>query len=200
MKINYLCCIVLLSAVTACNSPAKKEAPKLESYTSNEIGWTIEIPAGYKLTSQAKIEVNDKKGKEAIDKVYEGEVNTDSLKHLASFQKNQLNLFDSTIEPYVEKHAGDYDANNKLIKQLIFDTYHKQGIKADTLSSKENIQGQQFNAFHIKVYGPNGTEIMNQIMFSKIIKGYDFGVNISYNNEVDKKTLLDAFKQSKFAK
>ncbi|MBB2146364.1 hypothetical protein GM921_12760 [Pedobacter sp. LMG 31464] len=199
MKTNLLF-FVLLCALGACNSQAKKEGTKLESYTSTEIGWTIEIPAGYKLISQAKIEASDKKGKEAVDKVYEGEVNTDSLKHLASFQKNQLNLFDSTIEPYVEKQPGDYEANNKLIKQLIFDTYHKQGIKADTLSSKENIQGQQFNAFHIKVYGPNGTEIMNQIMFSKIIKGYDFGVNISYNNEADKKILLDSFKQSKFAK
>lgn len=199
MKVKFLslsCCLIILMA---CNSSAPpQEESKTTTYTSKELGWTIEIPTGYRLISKAKIEVNDQKGKEAINEVYEGDVNIDSLKHLVSFQKNQLNIFDSTIEPYEEKQAGEYEANNQALKKLLFDTYAKQKIKVDTLSGKETVQGHHFNAFYIKVYGPSGAVLMHQVMYSTLLKGYDFGVNINYNNEEDQKILMDAFKNSKF--
>ncbi|WP_379087013.1 hypothetical protein [Pedobacter sp. UC225_65] len=199
MKTKFLYFIFGLIVLAACNSSTpQQEANAAANYTNKELGWTITIPEGYKLISKAKIEVNDQKGKEAINKVYEGEVNTDSLKHLVSFQKNQLNIFDSTIEPYVEKYPGEYETNNQALKKLLFDTYNNQKIKIDTLSGKEVVQGLDFNAFYIKVYGPSGAVLMHQVMYSTLLKGYDFGVNINYNNEEDKKILMDAFKNSKF--
>lgn len=191
--------MLLCGCLSACQSPAPQtEKPKLLSYTSKEIGWTIEVPEGFKMISRAKIEVNDQKGKEAINEVYDGEISTDSLQHLVSFQKNQLNIFDSTIEPYEEKKAGEYEANNRALRELIFDTYHNQKIKADTSSGRETIQGHLFNAFYIKVYGPSGDVLMHQVMYNMVKNGYDFGVNINYNNEADKKAMLDAFRNSKF--
>lgn len=190
---------LILSSILGCNSSRpKEENSSSENYTSKEIGWQIEIPKGFKLTSQVKKDADDQKGKEAIEKVYEGELKIDSLRHLLSFMKNQFNSFDSTIEPYVETKPGEYAANNILIHKLIFDTYHKQGIKIDTSSAKINLKGQLFNAFYIKIYGPNGEVALNQMMYSKMIKGYDFGVNINYNNEEDKKVLVSTFMSSSF--
>lgn len=195
----YSCLVFILNVFFGCNpSSPKEEKPTLETYTSKEIGWTVEIPTGYKLTSQTKMNADDQKGKEAIGKVYQGELKVDSLKHLISFMKNQFNSFDSTIEPYEETKPGEYLANNVLIHKLIFDTYHKQGIKIDTSSGQINLKGQLFNAFYIKIYGPNGEVALNQIMYSRMIKGYDFGVNINYNNEEDKKVLVNAFMSSIF--
>jgi hypothetical protein len=37
-------------------------------------------------------------------------------------------------------------------------------------------------------------------MYSRLINGYDFGANINYNNDDDKKIMVDAFKNSKFDK
>ena len=180
-KLLLICCLMLaLSLMLACNAAVSDtEKPGLLNYTSNEIGWTIEIPVGYKLTSQVKMDADDQKGKEAIEKVYEGDLKIDSLKHLVSFTKNQFNSFDSTIEPYEETESGEYAANNVLIHKLIFDTYQKQGIKIDTSSAKIELKGQSFNAFYIKIFGPNGEVALNQIMYSKMLKGYDFGVNIN---------------------
>lgn len=197
MKLKSICLSLFTSILFACNSSTPKAEEPLV-YTSQEIGWTIKIPKGYNLTNQAKLDADDKKGKEAIEKVYNGEIKTESLTHLVSFNRNQFNGFNSTIERYQEKKAGEYDANNILIKKLLFDTYHKQGIKIDTSSKKVEISGQPFNAFYIKVFGPNGAVILNQIMFNRMIKGYDFGANINYNSEDDKKLLLDAFMNSKF--
>lgn len=190
---------LLGSGLMACQSPSpQQEKPVEQTYTNKEIGWTITIPSGYRLLSKAKIEVNDERGKAAINKVYEGEMSTETLQHLVSFQKNQLNVFDSTIEPYEEKVAGEYETNNKALRELIFDTYHNQNIRADTSSGKETIQGHVFNTFYIKVYGPSGDVLMHQVMYSTMRKGYDFGVNINYNNEKDKQLMMDAFKRSKF--
>lgn len=197
----YSCLIFTVIIFSGCNSSSvKEERDALETYTSKEIGWTIEIPHGFKRTSQIKIDADDQKGKEAIEKVYQGELKIDSLRHLVSFMKNQFNSFDSTIEPYEETEAGEYAENNVLIHKLIFDTYHKQGIKIDTSFAKINLKGQLFNAFYIKIFGPNGEVALNQIMYSKMIKGYDFGVNINYNNEEDKNALISAFMNSNLDK
>ena len=117
-KLLLICCFVLtLCLMLACNSSVSDtEKPISQSYFSKEIGWTIEIPVGYKLTSQTKMDADDQKGKEAIEKVYEGNLKIDSLKHLISFIKNQFNSFDSTIEPYEETETGEYAANNILNK------------------------------------------------------------------------------------
>ncbi|RZK56627.1 MAG: hypothetical protein EOO87_04970 [Pedobacter sp.] len=193
--------ICLVSSFFACTSSAKKEEKAAASvYKNEEIGWEIEIPLGFNMISQARIDANDKLGKEAIGKVYDGDVKVDSLKHLLSFNKNRFNLFDSTIEPYTEEKPGEYEANNLLIKKLIFDTYNKQGIKIDTSSNKVEVSGKQFFAFYIKVYGPNGTLVLNQVMFNKAIKNHDFGVNITFNNAIDSALLIDAFKKSTFTK
>lgn len=195
----YSCLAFSISFILGCNSSStKEEKPIQKNYTSKEIGWTVEIPTGYKLTSRTKMDADDQKGKEAIGKVYQGELKVDSLKHLISFMKNQFNSFDSTIEPYEETRPGEYAENNILIHKLIFDTYHKQGIKIDTSSAKITVKEQLFNAFYIKIFGPNGEVALNQIMYSKMIKGYDFGVNINYNNEADKKVLVNAFMSSNF--
>lgn len=204
MKFRPLLILLSSLSILACNSSPKKESQvekiPLQTYTSSEIGWTMTIPQGFNLVGQAKIKASEEKGKEAIGKVYNGELKMDSLMHLLNFQKNQLNLFGATLERYVEKRPGDYQRNNEQLKKLLFDTYAKQKIKVDTSSAIEHIQGHDFHAFYVKIYGPSGAPIMNQILYGTMIKGYDFGVSINYDNEIDKKLILDAFKQSKFEK
>lgn len=201
MKLNLYLLTLLVVVFTACNSSApKEEKPNLATYTSKEVGWTIEIPEGYKTLSQNRMEENEKKGKEAIGKVIDEEVSTDNLIHLVNLQKNQFNSLLATAEPYDLNRDGEYLANNQLVKRLIYDTYANQKIKADTLSGSEVIAGHKFYTFNIKIYGPSGEVLMNQIMYNQLIKGYDFGVCVNFNNESDKEILVNAFKNSKFAK
>jgi hypothetical protein len=199
MKIKFNLIFLVVALLAACHpSTPKTEAPKVETYTSKEIGWTIDIPKGFQSMSKNRIEANEEKGRQAIEKASGTAVLTDSLIHLVNFQKNQFNSFMATIERFNEAKDGNYNEHNESIKKLIFDTYTHQNIKVDTLSGKEMIGKVPFNSFHIKIYGPNGEVIMNQIMYSTLTAGYDFGAAINYNNEVDKKTLIDAFKNSEF--
>jgi hypothetical protein len=199
MKPKKRHCVLIACIFLGCHAKPTKEKTIVPTiYNNDEIGWQIEIPLGYQLRHNDNIKRSDEKGRDAIGQVYEGKINAKQLRHLVSFQKNQLNLMDSTIEPYRESYKGEYAASNKLTQKLIYDTYSKQKIKIDTSSAVETIGKHQFNAFYIKIYGPNGDGFMNQIMYSTLLKGYDFGVNITYNNDNDKELLLNVLKQSKF--
>lgn len=173
---------------------------KGEIYESEEIGWSIEIPKDWKIISKDKVEANEEKGKSAIEKSSGLQIDTRALKHLISFQKNQFNIFSSTSEPFKEEFPGEYQQNNKGLNEILYNAFVDQGIKADSASGTETIQGLEFNTFYTTVYAPDGKVILNQIMYSRLINGYDFGVSINYNNDEDKKVMIDAWEKSKFTK
>lgn len=201
MKIKLYFLTLIFGVCIGCNSSApKEEKTNLATYSSKEIGWTIEIPEGYKTLSQNRMKENEKKGKEAIGKVTNEEVITDNLIHLVNFQKNQFNSLIATAEIYDTKQNGDLLISNQPVKNMIYDTYASQKIKVDTLSGTEVIAGNKFYTFNIKLYGPSNQVLMNQVMYSQIINGYDFGVTINYNNETDREILINAFKNSKFTR
>ena len=170
-------------------------------YTSQEIGWTVEIPKGWAVVDKEKNKETKKKGLKAIEETTGGEVNFSGLKNLISFQKNQLNIFQSTSEPFELEYEGEWEENNVALKDIIYSTYENQGIKVDSTATKiESIDGLDFQTYSFTIYSPKGEIILNQIMYSKLIDGFDFGVNINYKNEKDRDELLKIFRNSKFKK
>ena len=185
----------------ACNSSnSKEEKAKLETYTSKEIRWTIEIPEGYTKLSKTRLEANEKKWKQALANANDNETTNSKSLLLVNFQKNQFNSLLATAQVFDLTQDGDYLVNRQIVKKMIYDTYTNQKIKIDTLSATEVIAGQKFQTFNITLFGPNGEVLLNQLTYNKLINGYDFGISINYNNEMDKKILIDAFKKSKFVK
>ncbi len=182
------------------NKQIDEGSAKGTTYESKEIGWIIEIPKEWKIISKDKVEANEENGKKALEKSSGLEIDTKALKHLISFQKDQFNIFASTSEPFKEEFPGEYQQNNKFLNEIIYNTFKDQGIKVDSASGKETIQGLEFNKFSTTIYAPDGKVILNQVLYSRLINGYDFGVNINYNNDQDKKMMMNAFVQSKFTK
>ncbi|HEX4375200.1 MAG TPA: hypothetical protein VHZ50_17980 [Puia sp.] len=205
MKLTKLVFTIYSVTIISCgqvdpNKQIDEGRVKGEIYESKEIGWSIEIPKDWTIISKDKTEANDQKGKKAIEKSAGIQVDTKGLKHLISFQKNQFNIFASTSELYKEETPGEYQQNNKALNEIIYKTFVDQGIKLDSASGKEIIQGLEFNAFYTTIYTPDGKVILHQILYSRLINGYDFGVNINYNNEQDKKIMIDAWEKSKFTR
>ena len=106
MKKNFFILFIsMLLAITSCGKadPNKNvdEGKVADNfYTSDEIGWTIEIPKGWTVTDKDKVQAHTEKGKEAIEETLGGELDFSKLKNLIGFQKNQFNLFQSTSEPF----------------------------------------------------------------------------------------------------
>lgn len=183
------------------NKSVDEGTVKRSVYTSDEIGWTMEIPKGWSIMEMESKQALDRKGREAIENVIDGEIDVSSLKHLIAFQKDQFNIFQSTSEPFEIVYEGEWEENNAVLKGIIYDTYSNQGISADTSATTiETIDGLDFHTYSFTIYAPSGEVLLKQKMFGRLINGFDFGVNINYNNKKDGDELLRAFKNSRFTK
>src|SRR5690625_5107294 len=101
-------------------------------YTSEEIGWTIEIPKGWTVMDKEKTKETKEKGLKAIEATKEGEIDYSGLRNLISLQKEQFNIFQSTSEPFKLEYEGEWEENNSALKEIIYTTYLNQGMKTDS--------------------------------------------------------------------
>lgn len=171
-----------------------------EYYTSEEIGWTIRIPSGWRIMLKNQMDKNQDRGMELVQETIDTVVDYSGLKHLISFQKNKGNVFQSTSEPFELEYEGEYEEANQFIKLLITEIYQNQGIKVDTTSSTARIDNLKFDLFKIKMYNPQGELILNQDMYTRLINDYMFSVILSYNNIDDKNEMMEVWTNSKFKK
>lgn len=171
------------------------------TYVSKEIGWSLEIPEGWSIMEKDDLVENSNKGKKAFEETLNQEFDYSTLRHLISFQKNPFNVFHSTSEPFDLEYDGEWENNNDGLKEILYMTYENQGIRVDsTATTLERIDGLDFRQYSFIIYSPNDEVILNQIICSRLINGFDFGVIINYNNEEYKKVMLNAFRNSKFRK
>jgi hypothetical protein len=168
-------------------------------YTSEEIGWTIPIPKGWEIVTLNQTKEYLEKGIDAVEEVVDADVDYSNLKNLISFKKNRSNLFSSTSEPFTIEYEGEWEENNELLKELILETFDKQGIKAEASPTEiELIDELEFQTYEFTMKLPNGDVFLRQKIYSRHINGFDFGANISYDNETFGSEMLSAWKQSKF--
>ena len=205
MKTTFLITLTVL-VLTSCkpSDPNKSvEEGKVEGniYTSEEIGWTMEIPQGWKVIDKEKSEEFQEQGKKALENNTDATVDLNGLKMLISFQKDQFNIFQSTSEPFNLEYEGQWEENNAATKAIIYATYVNMGIQADSTATKTiTIDGLDFQTYTFAIRDQEGNVIMTQTMYSRLINGFDFGVNINYNNEKDRDEMFKAFLNSKFEK
>lgn len=205
MKTTFLITLTIL-ALTSCkpSDPNKSvEEGKVEGniYTSKEIGWTMEIPQGWKVIDKEKSEEFQEQGKKALENNTDATVDLNGLKMLISFQKDQFNIFQSTSEAFNLEYEGQWEENNAATKAIIYATYVNMGIQADSTATKTvTIDGLDFQTYTFAIRDPEGNVIMTQTMFTRYINGFGFGANINYNNEKDRDEMFKAFLNSKFEK
>ncbi|MEK6155693.1 hypothetical protein WIW50_20705 [Flavobacteriaceae bacterium 3-367] len=201
MKIKIITLLVLIILISCKSDPNKQidEGKITEStYHSNEIGWTMEIPTGWNVTHKGVSDERTEKGLEAIKESAGIDYDASGLKQLLNFQKDRFHIFQSTSEPFEIEYEGEWEDNNEGLKQLLYETYESRGIKIDTSSSTKKIDNLNFEVFHITMYGPDGKIILYQDMYSRLINGFDFGVNLNYINEKEKNEMMKVWKESKF--
>lgn len=96
--------LILTFLFYSCNNNSKKQINKASLvdgiYQNDEIGWTMKIPDGWNIINGEELEKRQSKGDEIITESmkmqYQGNPNA---KLLINFQKDQLNFFQSTLEP-----------------------------------------------------------------------------------------------------
>ena len=170
-------------------------------YKADQIGWEITVNKGWEILGEEDIAYYDEQGKEAIEDALDMEVDYGSLINLLHFQKDEMNSFISTIEPFEETYPGEWLETIEYIKELMLFTYENEGMSATAGStSTEEIDGLEFQTYKIEITTDGGVFIMGQIIYGSFVAGYDFGTAISYSNEDDKNEMLEMWRNSTFDK
>ena len=205
MKINYI--LILISLVILFVSCEKKNSNKIQksnvienqTYTNDKIGWTMKIPVDWEVIEEKKSFERDLDGLKLIESTTGDKYETSEWNNMLAFKKNEQNLFSSTAEKFDTIIHGSWKESNSKLKKIIYNTYLKQGLDADSSITKtEIIDKLRFEYYSFTFYDADKKVILNQICYSNLINGYDLGVNINYDNERDKEEILRKWRNSKF--
>ena len=175
---------------------------KGKTYHSDAVGWTIEIPEGYAVTLMEDKEESFDRAVDAMGETISEEADLGAIQHLIGFQKGVFNQLQSNIEPYVEEYEGQWMEEHVMLKDYLYELFTSKGIKIDSSSSTEMIDGLEFQVLKHAMYAPDDPEkvMLYNNSYSRIINGYTLSVTIGYNDEQHKKELLTAWRNSKFEK
>ena len=172
-------------------TPAEGKSLTETTFKSDKIGWKINLPKGneWKIISTTEHDSLNKKGREVIEESTGTELPESQAEQLISFRKDQFNSFMSTVEPFDESADGSYDDMLTVIHQVIKNGYAAKNIKADYEISATRIDGIMVDRFDIKIYSPNNKVILNQHVFTCLIKNRLLSINLLANNKTDGETL-----------
>lgn len=203
----FLSVLVGLTLFTSCkniNKQVDQGAFEGRLYTNEELGWTMEVPKGWKVSSLEEREELEAKGKNAIEKTIETEmdIDLDQLKHLVAFQKGQFDVFQSTTEPFTIEYEGEWEETEALLKELLYYTYLDTGMQVDTTETTvEWVDGLDFSTYSFALSDEKGKLFISQIVYTRLMNdSLSFGVNLSFTNDRNRDEMLKAWRGSKFEK
>jgi len=200
---RVLLCTCLLT-IPSCGKidPNKQiDEGKVENntYSSAEIGWTIKIPAHWEVISRAQNQQQQEVGAAVMEDAVGGEIDLTGFKNLIGFQKNKFNIFQSTSQPFVSEYEGEWEDTNAALKKMMYRAFQQQQIKIDSTATEiVQLDGLDFYTYQFRLFSPKGEVILTQLIYSRLMNGFDFGVTINYNNEADKNEMMTAWLNSKF--
>lgn len=190
-----------LLLVGACGGAAKKDYSKEvdegtfdgNNYTSQALGWTMEFPDNWIVTTKSSLESMDERSKNASS----DSSDMSGIKRTLAFQKNFDNNFQSTWEEFPGDEAA-YKSRVSEIHTMIYDNYLSQRTSLDTVAGQLKVSGVTFDSYQVSLYDKYNKNFGNQLLLTSLVKGKFMTVTIAYNNDADKKKILDLFKGSTF--
>jgi len=175
-----------------------KQLEKQKYIHSNEvIGWQMEIPKNWDIITN---EENREKHEqflhydEAWPKKKEKFPGFDDFQ--IGFKKDPLNQFQSVAKPFAYEKDGNWEEMNQASKESLFRSIEQAGIKIDSTATKlVKIDDVEFHSYEFTV---QSLRTYNLLIYRSLIKGYDLGIHINYDNETLKQEMVDAWLNSTF--
>ncbi|MDF3027361.1 MAG: hypothetical protein K0S23_1668 [Fluviicola sp.] len=192
---------IALFLLNSCGGPSKKDYSKEvdegtfngNTFTSQALGWTMEFPDNWIVTSKSSLESMDERSKQASG----DSSDMSGIKRTLAFQKNFENNFQSSWEEFTGDKA-EYKRHISNIHSMIYNNYLSQRISLDSTAGQLTVSGVTFDSYEISLYDKYNKNFANQLLLTSIVKNKFMTVTIAYNNEADKKKILGLFKKSTF--
>jgi len=160
-------------------------------YFFKEVGWTLIIPAEFKIADSTEDAAVGERGKKAIEETNDIKIDISQTKTLITVTKNTYNYFNCTITPFDPKTDGNYEATSQIVKDMLY--------KIDSISTQEKIDGLGFDKFRLTI-SLNDKILFNMFLLSKYYRGYDFGISYLYMDDKTKEQIESMLRNSRFTK
>lgn len=171
-----------------------------ETYTNDEIGWSMDVPRGWTITTRQELQESNDRGKELVQENTEIIIDDSGLKHLLNFEgDNEGDSFLSNIEYFPIENKEEWDENQDFVYELIQNAYKAEGIDFESERYTERVDDLVFNVIKLELFGQSGDLILTQIVYTRHILDYNFGATLNFTNEEAKKTLYTSWRTSKFS-
>ena len=188
----FLSSIIGFLILTSCN---KEEVRVIEK---DNFKWTVTIPKNFKELSESEWDKVEDKGMDAFESVYGEEVENRATT-LFAYKNGKFQTFESNYQIHDLEIDGDYSESNREVNKMTYETFVETmpNVTLDSISSKEMIDGLEFDRFEINIDFPNGIE-MTTVGYSRLFNDKDFTINIVYTKESIGKELIENILNSKF--
>jgi hypothetical protein len=178
-----------------------KAQDSMRKYFFKEVGWTMYVPAGFRVMDSAEIAVSRERGKQKMEDVSGVKLDHSSTRTLISASKSKGNFISATIRPYDAKRDGDFSAFVQGVKANTYLTLAGKlpDVKLDSVSSRETIDGLSFEKFRMWVT-IEGRVVLNSFLLMRLQRGYEFGITYLYMTDEAKNEIEGILKGSRFEK
>ncbi|WP_010134010.1 hypothetical protein [Ochrovirga pacifica] len=171
---------------------------KVRVIENEDFKWTVTIPKNFRELSDSEWDKVENKGMDAFENVYGEEVENRATT-LFAYKSGQFQTFESNFQIHDLEEDGNYYESNREVNKMTFETLKETMPNAilDSVSSKEMIDGLEFDRFQMNIDFQNGIE-MTTVGYSRLFNDKDFTINIVYTKENVGKELIENILTSKF--
>lgn len=147
-----------------------------------EVGWSIEVPDKYQLMDTSLHKQIQARGVKAISEAYQQPIEAVSYKTLFAIRPSLTNYIEAVANPYNAAEEGNWEVTSQEVNEVITYTFQQKlpNTSIDTLTTQENVGGELFKKFTLSFSLPNDGGQLNMILYTALIMGHDFSVNILY--------------------
>jgi hypothetical protein len=178
----------------------QEEAGKVENgqYTCYLFDWEIEIPSGFTITPQERLNQLDDKGHAMIDENTRSEKNIKRQAiHLISFEKDKYNIFAATYESLEGIEERSLEEHKEFVVELLKETYTGSGFKFDITKSDLKLGNHDFYKLLVHLYhSTTGQLFLTQEFYTAYINDHLFMATINYMDEYLGRILTNNFMNS----
>lgn len=169
-------------------------------YTHPGFGWTMKVPAGWRVKTREEIAAVTQKGLDAMQKSADAPIDASGAVQLLALQRDPFNQFTSAAEAFDPAKDGSYAENQDGLVQLLLKTYADAGVKVRHARRDETVGGVKFNVLDVTILAPDGQKvILHQAMYDALFGTRSLTVSLNWNDDAARDALFAAWRGSQFA-
>ena len=200
------CPAILLAGLLAwaCGStpsriPTSQPSPVHRVFTSDAIGWTLEIPEGWEVLGQTELKGYDLEGRRDIAAAT-GRPLVGVTMQLIGLKRSKCDAFNATYQVLTRAQRDAFAQMKADSLPAILATYASRGIPSESTEDTELIDGIRFDRWLVTLMTRDRQQVtVRQIWYNALVGDAWVFFTLTYRDDSAREQMLGALRRSRFA-